>query len=200
MTETRPRLPAAERRAAVVEAAARVFAASSYRGTTTAEIAREAGVSEPVLYRHFASKRELYLASLEHAWAFLRRRWVQALADEPDPGLRLAALGQAYLSVQHEAVVVTLWVQALTEAADDLEIRRYLADHLREVHAFVAGVIEGSQADGGILPDRDARAEAWIFLSLGLFATVASRLDGLVAPDDFARVFASRRRWLAGKV
>ena len=56
------RLPAAERRQSLLEAALPIFAAGSYRGVTTAEIARAAGVSEPVLYRHFPSKRALYLA------------------------------------------------------------------------------------------------------------------------------------------
>src|SRR5207244_7371149 len=62
------RLPAAERRQAFLEAALRVFSEGSYRGTTTAEIAREAGVSEPILYRHFPSKRDLYLACIEESW------------------------------------------------------------------------------------------------------------------------------------
>ena len=79
------RLPAAERREALLVAALRVFAGGSYSGATTAEIAREAGVSEPILYRHFASKRELYLAVLEHVWAQLRGAWEEALdAAEPD--------------------------------------------------------------------------------------------------------------------
>ncbi|MDQ2909540.1 MAG: TetR/AcrR family transcriptional regulator, partial [Actinomycetota bacterium] len=64
MSEARTRLSAKDRRAAVVETACRVFAKSSYHGSTTAQIARETGVTEPVLYRHFASKRELYLACL----------------------------------------------------------------------------------------------------------------------------------------
>ena len=63
------RLPAAERRQAIVEAAMRVFATGSYRGATTAGIAREAGISEPILYRHFASKRDLYFACLDLARA-----------------------------------------------------------------------------------------------------------------------------------
>jgi AcrR family transcriptional regulator len=53
------RLPAAQRRQALIETAQRVFSEGTYRGTTTAEIARAAGVSEPILYRHFASKRDL---------------------------------------------------------------------------------------------------------------------------------------------
>ena len=46
----------------------KVFSTGSYSGATTAEIAREAGISEPILYRHFASKRELYFACLDEAW------------------------------------------------------------------------------------------------------------------------------------
>ena len=68
LREASRRLPAAERRRAIVRAALRVFSSTSYAGATTAEIAREAGVSEPVLYRHFASKRALQ----EHLVAYLR--------------------------------------------------------------------------------------------------------------------------------
>ena len=85
MSEPRTRLPAKERRTAVVETACRVFAKSSYRGSTTAQIAREKGVTEPVLYRHFASKRELYLACLAAAWDQLRLLWDEALEREEDP-------------------------------------------------------------------------------------------------------------------
>ena len=65
------RLPAAARRRAILDAALRVFAAGSYSGATTAEIARAVGVTEPILYRHFASKRELYLACIDEAWRAL---------------------------------------------------------------------------------------------------------------------------------
>ena len=68
------RLPAAERRRAIVSAALRVFSSTSYAGATTAEIAREAGVSEPMLYRHFASKRDLWIACLDLAWFETRTR------------------------------------------------------------------------------------------------------------------------------
>ena len=53
------RLPAEERKAVVLDCACGIFSTGSYRGTTTAEIARKAGVTEPILYRHFDSKRDL---------------------------------------------------------------------------------------------------------------------------------------------
>ncbi len=199
MTVTRPRLAAAERRAAVLEAACRVFSSGSYRGTTTAEIAHEAGVTEPILYRHFGSKRDLYLACLEEAWTRVRAMWEEAMRAEPDPGGWLAAMSRAAKQAKPETVVLsTLWIQALTEAGEDPEIRRYLRRHLRQVHEFVAGVIRLAQEAGGILSDRDPRAEAWIFISLGLLGTVGRRLGGLVE-DDLEQIRASRRRWLTGR-
>lgn len=54
-----------QRRAAIVEAAVRLFAQYGFRGTTTKQIAAAVGVSEPVLYMHFETKRELYSAIIE---------------------------------------------------------------------------------------------------------------------------------------
>jgi len=200
VSETRIRLTATERRASVVETACRVFAKSSYRGSTTAQIARATGVTEPVLYRHFASKRELYLACLDAAWERLKQLWEQALEQETDPELWVATLGQTYLEARaaDRVILVDLWIQALSEAADDPEIRRGLRDQVREVHGFVADVIRRAQEAGAIVRDRDAGAEAWIFISLGLLSTIDRRLNGLVG-DEFDRIRDSRRTWMTGK-
>jgi AcrR family transcriptional regulator len=62
----RPRkLPAAQRRALIEDAAARLFAERGYDATTVEAICRAAGVSKPMLYRHFESKRELQMKLLE---------------------------------------------------------------------------------------------------------------------------------------
>ncbi|HEY8843674.1 MAG TPA: TetR/AcrR family transcriptional regulator [Gaiellaceae bacterium] len=200
MSEIRTRLSAKERRTAVVETACRVFAKSSYHGSTTAQIARETGVTEPVLYRHFASKRELYLACLAAAWERLRLVWDEALKREKEPGMWVPTLGQTYLQgrAADRIILIDLWIQALTEAADDLEIRRGLRQQVREVHSYVADVIRRAQKAGGIVPERDADAEAWIFISVGLLSTIDRRLSGLVG-DDFERIIASRRTWMTGR-
>jgi AcrR family transcriptional regulator len=194
------RLPAAERRAAVVETACRIFAKGSYHGSTTAQIARELGVTEPVLYRHFASKRELYIACLDEVWEQVRELWEKAVASEPDPSNWIKAIGKAYLEARASAriVLVDLWIQALTEAADDPEIRKALREQVREVHEFVADIIRRSQAAGGIVPGRDPDAEAWIFISLGLLSTIDHRLGSIVG-TDFDDIIASRREWMTGK-
>lgn len=62
----RRRLPASERRGLIEEAAARLFAERGYAATTVEDIAAAAGVSKPMLYRHFESKQELQMKLLEH--------------------------------------------------------------------------------------------------------------------------------------
>ena len=67
----------------MLDTACRAFFQKSYRGATTAEIAREAGITEPILYRHFGSKRDLYLACLDEAWRQFREFAEEALATNP---------------------------------------------------------------------------------------------------------------------
>ncbi len=199
MSSTKPRLTAEERRAAVLDCACGIFSKSSYRGTTTAEIARQAGVTEPILYRHFESKRDLYLACLDAAWEDTKQMWEDAVAGEPDPALWVTRMGEAYLATkERKGQVANLWIQALTEAGDDPEIRRFLKRHITEVHDHVAEVMRRSQATGGILPDRDPSAEAWIFIALGLLGTVGRRLGGVVG-DEFAQIMGARRKWMTGR-
>jgi TetR/AcrR family transcriptional regulator len=197
MNSVRPRLRAEERREAVLDTACRVFGRCSYRNATTAEIAREAGVTEPILYRHFDSKRALYLACVDETWERVRTAWEEALANEDDPREWLPEMGRAFAAFkENQAALANLWAQALAEAGDEPELRRHLRRHVRDVHEFVAGVIERGQATDAIARDRDAHAEAWIFIALGLLATIAGRL-GCLIPEDLERIRATRRRWLA---
>jgi len=194
------RLPAEERKAAVLDCACGVFSTGSYRGTTTAEIARKAGVTEPILYRHFESKRDLYLAVLEESWRLLRELWDGVVAEEEDPKLWVLAIGTAYFEATDPRLhTANLWIQSLTEASDDPEIRKYLRKHMREVHRYVADVMRRAQEAGGVLKDRDPSAEAWIFLAIGLLGTVGRRVGGLV-DEDFPQIFNSRRQWMTGEV
>lgn len=193
------RLPAAERREAIVEAALRVFVAGSYSGATTSDIARAAGVSEPILYRHFGSKRDLYLACLDSAWQSFRAA-IDAKLEELGDAHAVTAVGQAAREFHASGGVkpVTLWIQALTEAGGDEAIRSFLRRQLREVHDYIAAALRRAQAAGGVPVDRDPDAEAWIFVGAALLMSFADRLGGLLGPDDFEAMAAQRRRWLTG--
>ena len=187
------RLSAADRRQAIVGAALKVFSERSYAGATTAQIAREAGISEPILYRHFGSKRDLYLACLDEAWRSFRETAERALAE--DPVGCLGAIADAYMAKKTRIRLVDLWIQALNEASDDAVIAKAVRRQIREVHAFFAGVIERGQELGSLNAERDPVAEAWIFVAGGLLATIDHRLGGLLGAD-LERVRASRRAYM----
>ncbi len=191
-------MTAAERRASLVDTACRVFSEGSYRGTTTAEIARAGGVTEPILYRHFSSKRDLYLACLSEAWERVRTIWDAAVAQESDPALWHPTMVRALRSSEDHSIISHLWVQALVVASEDPEIAVFMRSHMREVHDYVADVMRRSQAAGGVLPDRDPDAEAWISLGIGLLRMVDLRLGGLVEGAE-PGMNASRLRWLTGR-
>jgi AcrR family transcriptional regulator len=187
------RLTAEARRQVVLDTACRVFSRTSYRGATTAEIAREAGISEPILYRHFGSKRDLYLACLDEAWAGFRAVCEAAVAAGPEKSL--GAIADAYMKKGREIRVIDLWIQALNEASEDKVIAAAVRKQIREVHDFFADVIREGQRRGVVHADRDPVAEAWIFVAGGLLATIDGRLGGLLG-DDLLGVRASRQAWM----
>ncbi|MDJ1131005.1 TetR/AcrR family transcriptional regulator [Streptomyces iconiensis] len=80
----RKRMSAAERRTVIETAATEVFASHGYQRASMEEIASRSGVSVPVVYDHFSSKRELHRRLLERHYADLRDLWRSEL-DTPDP-------------------------------------------------------------------------------------------------------------------
>jgi AcrR family transcriptional regulator len=80
------RLPAADRRVTIVDAALEVFGRRAYDDVSLDEVAARAGVTKPILYRHFASKEELYVKLLdEQAEAMERKGWDAAGNGAPTP-------------------------------------------------------------------------------------------------------------------
>ena len=190
------RLSAAERRSVIVDAALRVFSDGSYAGATTAEIAREAGVSEPLLYRHFSSKRELYFACLDEAWRRIRSK-LEAKIAELGPAKAWQDM-RATAMREMKTLLPSLWMQAITEAGEDPEIRRFVRKHMREVHDFFAGCLASVQDAGSIAADRNVDAEAWIFIGGSLLVSIADRLGGPLTEDDLSAIKHERQRWLTG--
>ncbi|WP_371745903.1 TetR/AcrR family transcriptional regulator [Arthrobacter oryzae] len=90
------RLPRDERRAQLLAAAQEVFVANGYHGAAMDEIAETAHVSKPVLYQHFPSKRELYLALLDSHLSALTDLMMGALNSTDDNDERVQAVMRAY--------------------------------------------------------------------------------------------------------
>lgn len=90
------RMPRDERRAQLLASALEVFVNHGYHGAAMDEIAETAKVSKPVLYQHFPSKRELYLALLDSHLEALTKMLLAALNSTTDNDLRVQAAIKAY--------------------------------------------------------------------------------------------------------
>jgi AcrR family transcriptional regulator len=95
----RIRMKSEERRADILRTAIHLFAGKGFRGTTTRELAAAAGVTEPVLYQHFPSKKDLYAAIIEAkaGSAPSHAAELRALAASGNDEQFLTALGELIL-------------------------------------------------------------------------------------------------------
>jgi AcrR family transcriptional regulator len=159
------RLSSGKRREAILEAAIGLFSERGFRGTTTRELAAAVGVSEPVLYQHFSTKRELYTAILE-----------QLAEDTGTQGRPCAGMAEGdhrrYLTelanwiidwhIHHKAHVRLLLLSALEHHEfNQLFYERYSKAFLEEVIRYFA-----AQMDRGVFRRMDPRVQAHTFLAL----------------------------------
>src|SRR5438045_9520324 len=111
MSSTTTRLSAAERRDATLDAAQIEFADSGFAGTSTEDIARRAGISQPYLFRLFRTKKELYKATVRRCMtATLELMQTAAAGHSGEEALR--AIGAAYTDRLRDPLYLRAQVQA----------------------------------------------------------------------------------------
>src|SRR5205809_3737883 len=112
-----PRMRKAERKRQLLAQAKHLFVTLGYQNTTTEKIARAAGVSEPVLYRHFASKKALFLEVLEEIRHATLERWNIEISRLRDPLAKLHALSEMYVgAIRSQAQELRVIHRTLLEA------------------------------------------------------------------------------------
>src|ERR687888_2458272 len=125
-TETRlpapkRRMRGPERRAQLLAVARRAFGRSGFHGVSMDEVAKEAGVTKPILYDHFNSKEELYVALLDADAQALEQRILAALAARSGNRERIRQSFQAYFDfVDEHASGFRLFVQEAMNGGDAL--------------------------------------------------------------------------------
>lgn len=129
---TATRMSAPDRKAAVLKAATAAFAGAGYEGTSTEEVARRAGISQPYIFRLFGSKKDLFLDVIEACF----RRTVDSF-ETASRGLTgdeaLEAMGQAYAELISDPAQLRLQMHAFTASTDDPDIRAATQAGLRAV-------------------------------------------------------------------
>jgi AcrR family transcriptional regulator len=184
-------LPAPARREAILEAATRLFAERGYAETATARIAERAGIREPTLYRHFASKMDLYTACVDRSSLGVLERWREIAADAPSPLAALAEVGRAYLA-QLDAHSDQLILRHRAFLRSEPAVAERMRAHYRETFAFVRELFARARAGGEIAADSDIDAHAWLFMALGAVLDQTQVLDlrEHLDPDMLQRVAA----------
>src|SRR5437660_2651422 len=110
----------AERKKQLMAHAKQLFVTHGYHDTTTEKIAAAAGVTEPVLYRHFESKKALFLEVLQEIRQATLERWYAANAGLTDPLAKLHAIADMYLGTTREhALEFRVMHRTLIETDDD---------------------------------------------------------------------------------
>ena len=121
MTETKQRMPAAERRELVLDAAVAEFAVHGLAGTSTEDVARQAGISQPYLFRLFPTKKALFLALVERCFQRVRDTFTEAAGDLTGEEA-LMAMADAYEKLLDDRTLLLLQMQ-IYAACGDPEIR-----------------------------------------------------------------------------
>jgi AcrR family transcriptional regulator len=158
------RKSAEERREEILAVALRHFAITGYHGTSTEVIAKEAGISQPYLFRLFHTKRELFLACNDRACEKVLDAFRRAAADAPAGG-ELEAMGCAYtdeLLPDRHAILMMMQGYA---AASDPEIQEHVRRRYGEVVSEVAEL-------AGAEPD-----QVWSFFASGMLLNIVAALD-----------------------
>jgi AcrR family transcriptional regulator len=167
----RRRVPAAERREALIAAAVHEFASSGLHGTPVDRIARRVGVAQPYVFSLFAGKRELFLAAVDHCFDRFTDTFARAAAEfqagrAPEECEDvLMAMGRAYrelLSTDRDYLMLQHQAYA---ACDDELVRARVRRRYAELVAFVG---ELSGADPERLDD---------FFRHGMALNVAAAMD-----------------------
>ncbi|MBM3269391.1 MAG: TetR/AcrR family transcriptional regulator [Candidatus Sericytochromatia bacterium] len=171
------RLNADERKAQILRCATKVFAKSNYRVAGIAEIAKEAGISEPTVYKYFPSKKQLFLEILQKVGEVTLRQWQDLAASEPDATSALKKIAKT----QFEATIsrpelLKVQFQALSES-DDEEIRGLLRDNFASYVAFLVETVRLGQSQGRIDQGVDVGAMAWNILAIGFTLNLTSLLE-----------------------
>lgn len=163
------RLPAPERRRQLLDVAVRVFAASSYTRASMNDIAEAAGVTKPVLYRHFPSKRALFLEVLADVGGRLRGAIAEATSTAGSPRAQVERGFQAlFRFVGDEPEAFSLLLRSSRWSIDEFAGEAHRFEH--DMAELVSSLIDVPGIDPdhrrqlahGIVGMADAAARVWL--------------------------------------
>ena len=173
-----PRMKASDRRRQLLEASIRCFAEYGYQGTTTARLARAAGITEPVLYQHFASKRDLFVALLDQVGSEVMREWRRAIAPLKSPldQLRVLLRMNPAITDPRAGLLYSVIFAAQAEASEP-EIKAALRQHYAQYAQFLTDLLKRAQNADQVRRDVSASGLAWQLIHAAIGFALIHPLD-----------------------
>ncbi|MCP5065459.1 MAG: TetR/AcrR family transcriptional regulator [bacterium] len=171
MNTKRRRVPSEERRRQILGAAVKVFGRSNFKRARVSDIAEEVGVTEAAIYKHFPTKKTIYVELLDHLHGRVLTFWEKAAASalEGDPIDTLHAMGLAYYRrIAKHPDELRVQFQAISEVGDR-DISQRLRKHHRQYRDFVAALIQRGIAEGSVRADVDPQTIGYLFDGAGVF-------------------------------
>ncbi len=166
-----------ERKRQLLTHAKQLFVTLGYQNTTTEKIAGAAGVSEPVLYRHFESKKALFLEVLQEIRQATLERSQSEAAGLVDPLAKLHAIMDRYLgSTREHALEFRIMHRTLMET-EDAEIVSLLRAFYLDSERLLSAIITEGQQTGVFRRSLDPRVGAWELIRTALGYTLTLPLD-----------------------
>jgi AcrR family transcriptional regulator len=178
MTHTGVRMSAEERREAVLEAAIAEFSLGGLAGTSTEDVARRAGISQPSLFRLFPTKKALFLALVERCYQRIEAAFAGAAGDKTGEEA-LEAMGEEYERLLGDRTLLLLQMHAYA-ACEDPDIRAATRAGFKRLWALAERV-------SGLPFDRVVS-----FFAMGMLINVAAAMD-LPAVDERWTSWCPRR-------
>lgn len=164
-------MSADERRALVVRAATAAFADGGYAGTSTEDVARRAGISQPYVFRLFGSKKELFLEVVQACFRRTAAAFESAAEGLEGPEA-LAAMGAAYSELVKDPELLLVEMHAFTAAVHDESVRDVARDGMRLVWEVAS---RSSGAGPGEL-------QSWLAMGMLINVVAALGLEDLDEP------------------
>lgn len=157
------RLSGDERRQQIIEKAAEVFAKKGVMGTRTRDIAEVCNINEALIYRHFASKEELYQAAMIYSYDLAIRSWKSVAKGHTNGLSALLAVFLAQFKMLNENPVLcaNLW-HGMASTTHDPIMKEHAKRQLNSYQLFIKGLIEQGVKDGSIKPEIDPELGAWL--------------------------------------
>lgn len=182
-TSAMPRLKAAQRRTQLIEVATKLFARGGFDATTTAAIAYAAGVTEPILYRHFKSKQEMFVAIVRDVSEATMNHWKQIIGAIVAPPEQLKAICDAMPDHMKRFTDEYHVLHGALSTSRDKKVLAVMREHYDQIEKFFMDIIIAGQKSGGFRKDINPQSAAWQLINTGIgYGMIALNLMNLDRP------------------